>query len=153
MESRSTNASGAGEFSMPRFGYSYLASASFLFFFLYVWLRVDPAIEYGHSGPVFLLTRSFFRPYLLYPGGLLDYASAFLGQLNYFGWLGALAYTLVAVLIFLAARWVLLPWTQLGANLVPFLIVFPLLILREQYDNSAVGFAAGFLAALAAALI
>ncbi len=61
----------------------------YLVSFLFVWLRVDPALRYHHSAPGFLMQGSFFAKFAFYPGGLLDYAGSFLAQADFHGWLGA----------------------------------------------------------------
>jgi len=44
----------------------------FLGFFLYIWLRINPALYNQRQDPVFLLDYSFFRGFLDYPGGKPD---------------------------------------------------------------------------------
>jgi hypothetical protein len=76
----------------------------FFAFYLYLWLRVDLRLIY-HSGqsitnfPAFFRTWAFFRHLAPYPGGLVEYLSAFLSQFFYIGWAGALVVTLQAALI------------------------------------------------------
>ncbi len=76
----------------------------FVLFYLYLWLRVDLRLIY-HSGqtitnfPAFFRTWAFFRHLAPYPGGLVEYLSAFLSQFFYIGWAGALVVTLQAALI------------------------------------------------------
>ncbi len=62
-------------------------------FFLYLWLRINPALYNQRQDPIFLLDFRFFRGFLNYPGGLLDYAAVLLSQLYYFPMLGALVIT------------------------------------------------------------
>src|SRR4051812_45564640 len=95
---------GSKTLSSARLNHGLIGGALLLFFFLYVWLRIEPAVEYQHSGPVFLLTSSFLSSFLKYPGGALGYAAVLLSQCDYYSWLGALVYTLLAGLLFLSAR-------------------------------------------------
>jgi hypothetical protein len=76
----------------------------FILFYLYLWLEVNPRLIY-HGGetitnfPGFFRGWSFFQQFLSYPGGLIEYLSAFLFQFFYIGWTGALVVTLQACLI------------------------------------------------------
>ena len=107
----------------------------FLFFFLYVWLRLQPAIEYYSGGVVFSLSSPFLHQFLGYPGGLVEWGAAFLAQLNYLNWLGALVFTLLGVLLFLAAHGL----CRLAAGRAPLWIclapALTLLAWRGQYDG------------------
>ena len=76
----------------------------FVLFFLYLWLVVDlRLIYYGADTitnfPVFYRGWDFFRDFIVYPGGPVEYLSAFLSQFFYIGWAGALVVTLQAWLI------------------------------------------------------
>lgn len=76
----------------------------FVLFYLYLWLIVDLRLIYGGGGvlsgfPVFFKGWTFLREHLSYPGGLVEYLSAFLAQLFYIGWAGALIVTVQAWLI------------------------------------------------------
>jgi hypothetical protein len=76
----------------------------FILFYLYLWLEVDLRLM-DHGGPAivgfpaFFKGGEFFHPFLLHPGGLLDYLSAFLVQFFRFSWAGALIVTVQAWLI------------------------------------------------------
>jgi tetratricopeptide (TPR) repeat protein len=120
----------------------------FLAFFLYVWLKVEPAVEQHASGPLFRLHRSFFVPHLGYSGGLLDYASAFLAQANRYDWLGAMVMTAVGALVFLGFRTI---WGRLARVRSPVLSVLPLFVLlaiRNCYGPPALAMGLGLLLAL-----
>ena len=76
----------------------------FIGFYLYLWLDVDLRLIYHGAGeiinfPVFLRGWVFFQEFISRPGGLLEYTAAFLSQLFYIGWAGALVATLQAWLI------------------------------------------------------
>jgi hypothetical protein len=73
----------------------------FAFLFLYLWLVVEPHLIFHGADritnfPPFYATWTFFSSHLGRPGGLVAYVSAFLSQLFYFSWLGALVITLQA---------------------------------------------------------
>jgi tetratricopeptide (TPR) repeat protein len=111
-----------------------LTGGFFAWFFLYFWLRVEPALEYQRATPVFLLHASFFKPFFGYPGGLADYAGAFLAQLNYVSWLGALVYTGLAGAGFFLS-WRLL--TKISGSVPPVVAFGPgflLLLSRQGYE-------------------
>jgi hypothetical protein len=129
-----------------------IAVGFFLLFFLYVWLRIEPAVEYQYSAPVFQLTRSFLQPFLERPGGMLDYMAAGLSQLNYYNWLGALAYTALAGLLWLVTRWALSSVAGVSSGAVAFGVPLLLLLLRERYDCPALAMGTGLLAAIALAV-
>jgi len=76
----------------------------FILFYLYLWLKIDPRLFYHGDGvvtnfPVFYRTCNFFLQFTSYPGGLVEYLCAFLSQLLYIGWAGALVMTMTALLI------------------------------------------------------
>jgi hypothetical protein len=124
----------------------------FVLGFLYVWLRIEPALEYEHSAPVFLLSRSFFRPFLTYPGGLVDYAAAFLAQLSRDDRLGALSFTVMGVLIYLAARTLLGKLSGGAPSVAPYGPPLVLLFLRERYDFPSLAIGLGLLLCLGLAM-
>jgi len=77
------------------------ASAFFVLFYLYLWLYVDLRLIYHGGGvitnfPIFFRGWTFFEQFTSYPGGLVEYAGAFLAQLFYYSWAGALVVTLLA---------------------------------------------------------
>lgn len=78
----------------------------FILFYLWLWLGVDLKLIFHGGGaitnfPVFFKGWFFFQQFLSYPGGLLEYLSAFLCQFFYYSWAGALIVTLQAWLIYL----------------------------------------------------
>lgn len=77
----------------------------FILFYLYLWLYVDIHLIYHGGGkiryfPVFYKDWFFFKEYLSYPGGLVEYVSILLSQFFYFSWAGALIITLQALVIY-----------------------------------------------------
>ena len=76
----------------------------FILFYLYLWLYVDPRLIYHGGGiitnfPSFYKGWTFFLTFPRYPGGLIEYLSAFLVQFFYFPWAGALVITAQAWLL------------------------------------------------------
>jgi hypothetical protein len=77
-------------------------------FFLYVWLRVDPAFVYqahwvqpaaSEGVPVFRFSAPFLAERVSRPGGPAEVAAAFLSQYHQFPWLGAAIITVLAALL------------------------------------------------------
>jgi hypothetical protein len=88
--------------NLPRWGCN-LPVVSVVFFgafYLFLWLYVGPLLyhhfEISPRGLYFETGWPFFLDYLSYPSGLSQYLAAFLTQLCYFSWLGALCITLIA---------------------------------------------------------
>ena len=76
----------------------------FVVFCLYLRLVVDLRLIYNCTEvitnfPVFYKGWAFFRGFLSHPGGLVEYTGAFLSQLFYIGWAGAVVVTIQAWLI------------------------------------------------------
>lgn len=67
--------------------------------YAFLWLYVDPLAWYYTAAPVFSTSREFLTPHLRVPGGLLQWTAAYLGQLSYHGWLGALVLLILAGLL------------------------------------------------------
>jgi hypothetical protein len=70
----------------------------FLLLWLYLWLKVDMQLIYHAVGsvaafPSFFRGWEFFREFLLYPGGIIEYISSFFIQFFYYSWAGALIVT------------------------------------------------------------
>ncbi|HYG33756.1 MAG TPA: hypothetical protein VEC99_03170, partial [Clostridia bacterium] len=63
---------GAEAISRPWLG-ALPAVVAFMGVFLYVWLRIEPAVEHQSSGPYFYFGKSFFEPYWHRVGGVGDY--------------------------------------------------------------------------------
>lgn len=116
--------------------------------FLYVWLRVQPALEYQQSCPEFLLGGSFVRAYLAYPGGLASYAAAFLAQLNIQNWLGAAVFSLLCGVIIILFRRLARVFFNLRADLLALVIPFLLLVLKDRYHAQVLLLALGIILTL-----
>lgn len=104
-------------------------------FYFYVLLRVRAEMFYQQSPAVFLFDSAFFFSIVDQPGGLVEYASAFLSPLFAFGWLGALVITFLAALICLAT-WQLVVAIQRTAGSVVFLIpALLILMMLGRYNH------------------
>ena len=81
-----------------------LSAVFFVAFYLVVALEIEPHLLYHGAGlidnfPVFYRGWDFFAGFTTYPGGILEYLSAFLSQLFYHSWAGAAVITTQAWLI------------------------------------------------------
>lgn len=73
--------------------------------FLLTWLYLVPRARYYAVAPEFFLTARFLKEHLAQPGGLIEYAGAFLAQLEYISWVGALTWiVLLAALSWLCRQ-------------------------------------------------
>lgn len=135
-------------------------SQDFLFFALFylcLWLYVNLRLIYHGAGvitdfPVFYKGWPFFLPFLSYPGGPIEYLSAFLSQLFYYSWAGALVITVQAWLISLCTGFMLKATNSSRIHWLRFLPPTLLLVLYVQYTFHFVTTMA-LLAALLAACI
>jgi hypothetical protein len=134
--------------SWPMPGFAPVAVVFFVLFFLYVWLRIEPSLEYQRSAPEFRLNHFFFSSFPTHPGGLMDYGAAFLAQLNYHNWLGALVFTMIGGLIFLAARIVLGRVSGGAPQVAPYVPLFVLLLLLDHYGSPSLAVSLGLLLSL-----
>jgi hypothetical protein len=87
-----------------RIGISLRALIFFSLFYIYLRFYVDLRFLYHGGGiitnfPVFYKGLPFFKTFLSYPGGLVEYVSAFLSQFFYYSWAGALIVTVQAWLL------------------------------------------------------
>lgn len=132
-----------------------LGAACFLTVWLYVWLRLDPQLLYFSFSPAFppfLLTSRFFQTFLAHPGGLAEYVSAFLSQLFFYAWVGALVITAAAGLLCLTT-WSFI--AKLSGRRARALCFLPPLFLLFAYDRyvHALGPAVALLTATAFACL
>jgi len=129
----------------------------FILFYLYLWLYVDLRLVYHGAGiitnfPVFYKGWGFFLPFLSSPGGPVEYLSAFLSQLFYYSWAGALVITVQASLISLCIDYMLKATNSLRIRGIRFLLPVLLLVLYTRYTYYFVTTMA-FLTALVTACI
>ena len=110
----------------------------FILFCLYLWLVVDLRLIYNYTEvitnfPVFYRGWSFFRGFLSHPGGLVEYTGAFLSQLFYIGWAGALVATIQAGLMSACFGCILKAVNLSHLRLLRFIGPILLLITYTQY--------------------
>ena len=104
-------------------------------FYFYVLLRIRPELFYHQNPVVFLFDSDFFAGFLDRPGGLVEYASAFLSPLFAYGWLGALVVTLLATLICLATRQFIAAVAGAGGRVVFLIPAVLILMVLGQYSH------------------
>ena len=110
----------------------------FTLFYLYLWLYVDLKLIYHGAGvitnfPVFYKGWNFFLPFLSYPGGPFEYLSAFLSQLFYHSWAGALVVTVQAWLLCVCIDYLLKAANLTRIRLICFLLPILLLVIYIRY--------------------
>jgi hypothetical protein len=110
----------------------------FVLFYLYLWFVVDLRLIYNCAGvitnfPVFYRGWAFFFEFLSHPGGLVEYAGAFLSQLFYIGWAGALVVTIQAWLLSACFGCILKAVNLPHLRLLRFIPPILLLITYTQY--------------------
>ena len=71
----------------------------YLLFFLYVLLIINPELIYHYQQQGFSFSKYFLYEYLSYPGGIAEYISLLLFQLNILLVTGAILYTLLVLII------------------------------------------------------
>src|ERR1039458_3391382 len=118
--------------------------------FLYVWLRVEPRLEYHSYGPYFFRQRAFLEPFLSRPGGLASYAGVFLAQFNCLNWLGALVFVMSECVVLLGALFCLARIGGRPPSFVAGVPLFGLLLLRNRYGCPVPAVSIGLTLALAA---
>ncbi|MHC4337111.1 MAG: DUF6057 family protein [Planctomycetota bacterium] len=110
----------------------------FIFFYLYLLVKVDLRLIY-HGGiiitnfPIFYRGGVFLRQFLSYPGGPVEYLSAFLSQFFYIGWAGALVVTAQAWLLCVCTDYFLKALNASLLRCVRFLPAILVLITYTQY--------------------
>ncbi len=110
----------------------------FTFFYLYLWFAVEPHLLFHGSDritnfPSFYRTWTFFASHLSHPGGLVEYLSAFLSQLLYFSWLGALVITMQALTLGSLLAYVLREMGLGRLRVVRYVPALLLLVIYGQY--------------------
>jgi hypothetical protein len=99
---------------------------------------VDLRLIYHGAGiitnfPVFYKGWSFFLPFLSYPGGPLEYLSAFLSQFYYYSWAGALVVTVQAWLLSVCTDYLLRAANLTRIRWICFILPILLLVLYTRY--------------------
>lgn len=97
--------------------------------------------------PCFYRGWGFFQEFLIYPGGLVEYLSAFLSQFLYYSWAGAFVLTLQGWLIFICTVYF---FKRINAPRLHWLCFIPPTILLVTYNQYLYPFVAitGLLTAL-----
>ncbi|MCP4257110.1 MAG: hypothetical protein GY774_06240 [Planctomycetes bacterium] len=83
--------------------------------------------------PVFYKGLTFFLPFLSYPGGPVEYLSAFLSQLFYYSWAGALVVTVQAWLLSVCINYLLKAANLSRIRWICFVLPILLLVLYTRY--------------------
>ena len=113
----------------------FAALALFQFFYFRLFIRTE--LYFTAQEPVFYLERYFFRSFLRYPAGLLNYLSAFIGHLGYVPWLGAGALALIntgVVLLFFVYLKRLIGASPPVLSALP---LIPLMLMHNNYFHAA----------------
>lgn len=110
----------------------------FVLFYLYLWFVVDLRLIYNCTEvitnfPVFYRGWAFFCGFLSHPGGLVEYTGAFLSQLFYISWAGALVVTIQAWLMSVCIGCILKAVNLSHLCLLRFMPPILLLITYTQY--------------------
>jgi hypothetical protein len=109
-------------------------------FYIFLWLCIKPQLVYHHfeisRRSLFFETGwPFLRDYLSYPSGVSQYLAAFLTQLCYFSWLGALCITLIAWGLYrLTASLTTIPKDSLW-RVVCYMPALLMLMVCSRYEN------------------
>jgi hypothetical protein len=114
----------------------FLIPVFFISFFIYICFKIDPELYYQYHEPIFFFDTRFFNEFLSYPGGFVEYISAFLSQFYYYSWVGALIISVIAWLISLSTKNII---KSVGnTEQVQFIHLIPailLLVLHSSYDH------------------
>jgi hypothetical protein len=118
------------------------AALSLLFFvlnYLYLWQVVDLRLIYHGGGiilnfPVFYRGWEFFRETASWPGGLVEYISAFFAQFFYVGWAGALVATVQAWLLWQCSGSIMRGISGRRVRWVCFIPAICLLVIYSRYS-------------------
>ena len=116
----------------------FLGIIFFALFYLYLLLYVDLRLIYSCGGivtnfPVFAKDWVFFRDHISHPGGVIEYTSAFLSQLFYISWAGALVVTVQAWSMSACVNYILKALNLSALRILRFVPVVILLITYTQY--------------------
>jgi hypothetical protein len=92
---------------MKRLGKTLVTTGFLILITLYFYFIYDASLFHHYHQPMFLFSREFLKSFLLYPGGLLDWAGQLIFQLFAWNWLGSLILTCLAGTGFLAVYQIL----------------------------------------------
>jgi hypothetical protein len=110
----------------------------FIVFYLYVWLEIEPHLIFHGGGvitnfPCFYLDWSFLEKFLTYPGGAVEYITAFLSQFLYYSWAGAVVVTVQGWFIFKCSDYIIKRTGAGGLGFVSYIGPVLLLTIYGQY--------------------
>lgn len=116
----------------------------FALFYLYIWLFIEPRLIYLAFGtstnfPTFLVGWSFFKGFLGYPGGPVEYAARFLSQYFYFSWIGALIITIIAWGIYWFTNILIAITKGAISTVISYIPPLLLLIMYNRYEHPLAG--------------
>ncbi|NQT24246.1 hypothetical protein HQ585_02715 [candidate division KSB1 bacterium] len=119
-----------------------------MFYFIYIWLRIEPNLYFLYKQPAFYFMPQFIGPYLNYPGGLLEAFGALLSQFYLIPPLGAFILSTILLGIALTTRyWIVTIGGGKSTHLCLFIPVVLLFMLYHDYGYPLEG-SLGLLAAL-----
>jgi len=109
----------------------------FLFFYFYFLFIFDPTLYYHYHQPIFLFDDIFFKGFLLFPGGLIEWVTCFFLQFLYFGWFGSFLISAIFSIIYVIVYHLIGQLVESKSSFVlAFLPVSLLLILQNNYSFS-----------------
>lgn len=104
-------------------------------YYLYILLYINPLLYYQNQRPVFLIDERFFNQFFSYPGGLIEYLSAFISQFYIFPWIGALFIVGIIWLITLCTSTIIKSISEKKeSQILQFIPALILLSLHSSYD-------------------
>lgn len=116
--------------------------------FLYFWFELKPELIYQAQEPVFFSSQRFFNEFLNYPGGLIDYFSAFLTQFYIFPIIGALILSVILLVVVILTKLISDSiWANNSKIIFSFIPAILLFGLHHHYDYP-LSYSLGFIAAL-----
>ena len=111
----------------------------FILYYLYVWLVINPSLIYYGCGivpfPVFYKGFDFFKDFLLYPGGLIEYVSAFLSQFYYHSFIGSFIITVISIFICLLTGKFITAICNMRFHSILYIPAILLLMIYNKYLN------------------
>jgi len=115
----------------------------FVLFYLYIWLYIEPQLIYHGSGsivhfPVFFTGWPFFKDFLAYPGGIVEYAGSALSQYYYYSWTGALIITLTALGLYWCTYRLIFLATGIRSKIIAYVPALFVATMYSRYDHTLI---------------
>ena len=108
--------------------------------FLYILLLVEPELYFQHQEPAFYFESQFFSRYTVYPGGILEYFSAFFAQYYLIPVIGTIIIVLSLLGITLLTKYFLYQIkNSVSAGFIHFIPAILLIMIHGEYDHSLAG--------------